>query len=112
MDMIIISLFCKLTKVSTNNFKTDIKGISGRLKMCKSIISVQICLYQLSRNSYAMLHEAYYGSTTMYTSTMLLTKTAGTSDDLATCCYSFRAFDTRRHDSCVDSETIRRLYIL
>ena len=45
--MIITSLLLKLTKVSTNNLKADIKGKSGRLKMCKNIISVQIGLYQL-----------------------------------------------------------------
>ena len=50
MDMIITSLFCKLTKVSKNNFKIDIKGNPGRLKMCKGIIFVQICLYQPTRN--------------------------------------------------------------
>ena len=27
------------TKVSTNNFKVDIKGISGRLEMSKNIVS-------------------------------------------------------------------------
>ena len=39
-DMIITSLFWKLTKVSTKNLKTDIKGNSDRLKMCKNIITV------------------------------------------------------------------------
>ena len=34
-NMIITSLFWKLTKVSTNNLKADIKGTSGRLKMCR-----------------------------------------------------------------------------
>ena len=29
----------KLTKVSTNNFKKDINGISDPLEMCKNIIS-------------------------------------------------------------------------
>ena len=31
-------LFRKLTKVSTNNFKIDINGISDLLEMCKNII--------------------------------------------------------------------------
>ena len=30
----------KLTKMSKNYFKIDIKGISGRLEMCKDIVSV------------------------------------------------------------------------
>ena len=29
----------KVTKLSKNNFKIDIKGISGRLEMCKNIKS-------------------------------------------------------------------------
>ena len=36
--MIIASLFWKLTKVSTNGLKTDIKGTSNWLKMCKNIL--------------------------------------------------------------------------
>ena len=36
---IVIFLYSKLTKVSTNNFKIDISGISDPLKMCKNIIS-------------------------------------------------------------------------
>ena len=39
-DMIITSLFWKLTEVSTNNLKTDIKRTSDRIKMCKNSISV------------------------------------------------------------------------
>ena len=39
-NMIITPLFLKLTKVSTNNLNVDIKGTSGRLKICKNIISV------------------------------------------------------------------------
>ena len=39
-NIIITSLFWKLTKVSTNNLKARIKGTSGRLKMCKNIIPV------------------------------------------------------------------------
>ena len=35
MEMLITSLFRKLTKVSTNNFKIDINGISDPLEMCK-----------------------------------------------------------------------------
>ena len=39
-EIIITSLFKKpLTKILTNNFKIDIKGISGRLEMCKNIVS-------------------------------------------------------------------------
>ena len=49
-NMIFTSCFWKLTKVSTDNLKADIKGTSGRLKMCKNIITVQIRLYQLSIN--------------------------------------------------------------
>ena len=37
--MIITSLFRKLTKVSTNNLKAGVKGTSGRLEMCKNIIT-------------------------------------------------------------------------
>ena len=49
-DMIITSVFLKLTKVSTHNLKTDIKGTSDRLKMYRNIILLWISLYQLSRN--------------------------------------------------------------
>ena len=38
-EIIITSLFRKLTKVSTNNFNIEIKGISDPLEMCKNIIS-------------------------------------------------------------------------
>ena len=38
-EKIITSLFRKLTKISTNNFKIDINGISDLLEMCKNIIS-------------------------------------------------------------------------
>ena len=38
-EIIITSLFRKLTKVSTNDFKIDINGISCRLETCKNIIS-------------------------------------------------------------------------
>ena len=38
-EIIITSLFKKLTKVSTNNFKIDINGISDPLEMCKNTIS-------------------------------------------------------------------------
>ena len=38
--MIITSLFWKLTKVPINDLKADIKGTSGRLEMCKNIITV------------------------------------------------------------------------
>ena len=36
-ELPITSLVRILTKVSINNSKVDIKGISGRLEMCKSI---------------------------------------------------------------------------
>ena len=39
MEKIVTSLARKLTKVSTNNFKIDIDGISDRSEMCKNIIS-------------------------------------------------------------------------
>ena len=35
-EVIITPLYKKLTKLSTNDFKTDIKGISNRLEMCKN----------------------------------------------------------------------------
>ena len=38
-EIIITSLSRKLTKVSTNNFKIDINGLSNPLEMCKNIIS-------------------------------------------------------------------------
>ena len=38
-EIIINSLFGKLTKVSTHNFKIDVTGISGALEMCKNISS-------------------------------------------------------------------------
>ena len=47
---IITSLFRKPTKVSTNNFKIDINGISDLLKMCKNIISAKNLTYQQIRN--------------------------------------------------------------
>ena len=39
-EVIITPLYIKLTKVSTNNFKIAINGISDQLEMCKDIISV------------------------------------------------------------------------
>ena len=42
-------LFSKETKVSTNNFKMALKGISGRLEMCNNIISI-IHIYGPIRN--------------------------------------------------------------
>ena len=38
-ELLITSLFRKLTKVSTNNLKIDVNGISDPLEMCKNIIS-------------------------------------------------------------------------
>ena len=38
-EIIITSLLKILTNISTNNFKIDIKWISGWLEMCKNIIS-------------------------------------------------------------------------
>ena len=37
MEIIIASLLRKLIKVSTNNFKIDINGISDPLEMCENI---------------------------------------------------------------------------
>ena len=37
--IIITSLFRKLTKISTNNFKMNINGISDPLEVCKNTIS-------------------------------------------------------------------------
>ena len=44
-EIIITSLFKKLTKVSTNNSKIDINGISNTLEMCKNIISANFSLF-------------------------------------------------------------------
>ena len=41
-NMIITSLFWKLTKVSTKYLKADIKETSGHLKMCKNTISQEM----------------------------------------------------------------------
>ena len=49
-EITITSLFRKLTKVSTNNFKLDINEISGRLEICKNTISAKILIYQTIRN--------------------------------------------------------------
>ena len=38
-EIIITSLFRKLAKESTNDFKIDLNGISDPLEMCKNIIS-------------------------------------------------------------------------
>ena len=38
MEITITSLFRKQTKVSTNNFKIDINGISDPLEMCKEAL--------------------------------------------------------------------------
>ena len=38
-EIIITTLSRKLTKVSTNNFKIDINGISDPLEKCKNIMS-------------------------------------------------------------------------
>ena len=40
-EIMVTCLFRKLTKVSANNFKIDINGISDPLKMCINIISAQ-----------------------------------------------------------------------
>ena len=55
-EIIITSLFKKLTKISRNNFKIDIKGISARLKMCKNIISAYFLIHQAIRIFYPMFH--------------------------------------------------------
>ena len=39
MEIIITSLFRKVTKVSTNNLKIDINGISDPFEMCENVIS-------------------------------------------------------------------------
>ena len=49
-EIIITSHFRKLAKVSTNNFKIDIHGISDLLEMCKNIISAWILICQSIRN--------------------------------------------------------------
>ena len=49
-EIIITSLFRKLTKVSTNDFKIDINGISDPLEICKNITSAQIFNHQPIRN--------------------------------------------------------------
>ena len=49
-EIIIKSLFRKLTKISTNNFKVDINRIFDPLDMCKNIISAYIFIYQPIKN--------------------------------------------------------------
>ena len=50
MEIIITSLFRKLTKVSRDNFKIDLNGISDPLEMCENIVSAEILIYQPIRN--------------------------------------------------------------
>ena len=50
MEIIITSLFKKVTKVSTNNFKIDINGTSDSLGICQSTISAQILIDQPIQN--------------------------------------------------------------
>ena len=44
------SLVKKLTKVSTNNFKMDIKRISRQSEISRKFISAQIFIYQAIKN--------------------------------------------------------------
>ena len=50
MEIIITSLFRKLTKVSTHNLKIDSNGISDPLEICKNTNSALILTYQPIRN--------------------------------------------------------------
>ena len=59
-EIIISSLFRKLTKVSTNNFKVDNKGICDPLEMSKNIISAEILIYQPIRNFIPCSPEVHY----------------------------------------------------
>ena len=60
------SLFKRLTKLSTNNFKLDITVISDPLEMCKSIISECIILiHQPIRNFTPYCHKTGSRSITL-----------------------------------------------
>ena len=59
-EIIITSLFRKLTKVSTNNLMIDINGISDTLEMCKNIISALILIHQPIRNFIPCSSEVHY----------------------------------------------------
>ena len=61
-------LFRKLTKVSTNNFKIDIDGISDPLKMCKYILflhkylfinQLEIVSHVVVKQEVEALHRSY-----------------------------------------------------
>ena len=65
MERGITSLFRKLAKVSTNNFKKDIIGISDPLQMCKNIISAEICMYRPIRNYVPCSPEVHYTGLTL-----------------------------------------------
>ena len=64
-EVIIASIFRKLTKVSTNNFKTDINGVSDSLEMCKNIFSALILIYQPIRNVIPCSPEVHYTGLTL-----------------------------------------------
>ena len=67
--MIITSLFRKLTKVSTNNFKLDINGIPNPLEMCKILFLHKSLFINrlniLSRVALEALHRFTLGSHTI-----------------------------------------------
>ena len=65
MEIIIISLFRKLTKVSTNNLKIDMKETSDSLKMHKKY---HFCInpYLLTKKKcYPMFREVHYTGLTI-----------------------------------------------
>ena len=64
-EIIITPLFRKLTKVSTNNFKIDINGISDQLEICKNIFSAYILIYLPIRNFIPCSPEVHYTGVTL-----------------------------------------------
>ena len=75
MEIIITSLFRKLTKVSANYFKIDINGISDPLERCKNIIPELILIYQPIRNFIPCSPEVHYTGLTLIDSTYGLHRT-------------------------------------
>ena len=64
-EIIITSLFRKLTKLSTNIFKIDINGISDPLEMSKNINSALILFYQPIINFIPCSPEVLYTGFTL-----------------------------------------------
>ena len=60
MEIIIItSLSRKLTKISTNNFKIDINGISDPLEMCKKILFLHTSVFITQFEMLSHVHQKY-----------------------------------------------------